>query len=150
MVITVEPPDQRLLDAIQGHEFETQGECEDVLDAIGSTLSGHLREGRQHPDEAFSAIQSWAGLVSYVVISTYAPQSRMRFPTWSQGVSDAVLKASELLRYPLQWVAATTGASSYSIGVAFPWGVTVALTWPPRAETAQTFDFAGVPEGYGA
>jgi len=125
------PPDQPMVDVVANIRYESEDDCRRALEEIEVKLGGgafQLPEERD-PYDVLGAAESWAGLMSYPVIRTYAPQSPMRFATWSQNVPATLWRAAQPLRAPLAWVAQTIGAADFAIGVNFPWGVTVSLTW---------------------
>jgi hypothetical protein len=82
--------------------------------------------------DQLAAIDAWAGLISSAVARVYAPASPWRrgVAGWAKRVAARLRWLTNLLLVPLKAVAAALGASSYSIGVSFPWGVSVGLNWP--------------------
>jgi hypothetical protein len=83
-------------------------------------------------DEVVATVQEWASVVSYVLGAVYGPASPMprQLVGWAKTVTARLQRITKLLLTPLSAAAQVTGASSWSIGVGFPWGVSVGLTWP--------------------
>lgn len=76
-------------------------------------------------------VEAWAGLMSYVVLETYGPHSAMRHAGWYADVPRRLRRTCGRLSGPLRWVAGKTGALGFSVGVSFPGGVSVSLSWTP-------------------
>ncbi|GAA2446186.1 hypothetical protein GCM10010273_27650 [Streptomyces lavendulocolor] len=74
-------------------------------------------------------MEGWASLVSYVVARTYVPQSPFRFAGWSYWVAFELRRIAALFERVLQAIARAVGAAGFSVGLSFPWGVTVSLDW---------------------
>lgn len=79
-----------------------------------------------------AACDAWASLVSHALEQVYAPMSP--FPRnragWGQKAIQRVQQFAATLRTPLSVAQRGLQASSYSISVGFPWGVSVGFTWP--------------------
>lgn len=119
-----------MLDLVGSYAYETEGDCLRALAQIEDKLASGAYTGDEHdPYNLLGNIESWAGLMSFPVIRTYAPESPMRFVTWAQNVPATLWRAAQPLRTPLAWVRQTIGAADFAIGVNFPWGVSVSLTW---------------------
>ena len=82
--------------------------------------------------EQLGAIESWASVISSAIARVDASTSpwRRKVAGWAKEVSEKIRWIAALLLAPLSAVASVLGASSWSIGLNFPWGVSVALTWP--------------------
>jgi hypothetical protein len=116
----------------------------DILNYIADRATSDVRyssvldEGRReevNEEEAYDllgAIDSWASLISYAVESVYAPQSPLPrgLAGWGKKIGKALQKVVSILLTPLKLVAAGLQASGWSIGLSFPWGVSVSLNWP--------------------
>ncbi len=117
---------------------EAELRLEATLNDIGALLERDLELGGWESLDAESAmdqlaaIDAWAALVSAAVARIYAPASpwRRRVAGWAKSVAARLRWLTNLLLAPLRAVAAALGASSYSIGIGFPWGVSVGLNWP--------------------
>lgn len=83
-------------------------------------------------NEVLATVEEWASVVSYVLATVYGPASPMprRLVGWTKTVTARLQRITKLLLTPLSAAAQVTGASSWSISVAFPWGVSVGLSWP--------------------
>jgi len=105
---------------------------ERILDVIGEELTRALDGGRTvEPDETIARIDAWAPLASYAVVRTYGPES----PWWGGRAgwrASAVKKLRGLagrLGSELEHAAVSLGADSWSVGVSFPAGLAIALSW---------------------
>ena len=121
-----------------------EDQVEDVLRKIESEMSRDLEVGvgtEAEPAESdheralgeLAAAESWAALASHAVAKFYAPASPWpwrKLAGWSKGVAERLQQVADLLRKPLEAIARALGASSYSIGVNFPFGVSISLSWP--------------------
>lgn len=111
-----------------------------VLNAL-EQMEGAIRDDVQRPmpdltDETVAydqlgAIEAWASAISTVVGRVYAPTSpwRRRVAGWAKNVASRIRWLTGLLLTPLRTIASALGASSFSIGLGFPWGVSVSLSW---------------------
>jgi hypothetical protein len=113
--------EQRLLQALQFIEGEISSDIERI-------------EPELNPDSArdlLSAVDSWASVISSAVARVYAPTSpwKRRVAGWAKEVADRLRWITNLLLTPLRLAAGVLGASSWSIGLNFPWGVSIALSW---------------------
>jgi glutathione S-transferase len=108
---------------------------EEGLDAILERIEGELDaalSGDPQEDSAeFAAIDGWAALASYVVARFYAPASPWRrgLAGWSEKAVERLRRIAHALLTALERVAKRLGACSWSVGVSFPWGVSIGLTW---------------------
>jgi hypothetical protein len=115
-----------------------EGRLTDALGVIETELGSDLAGGWDETldeDAAFDllgAIDSWASLISGAVARIYAPASPFKpgFGGWSKAIGKRLRWLTNLLLAPLRTVANVLNASSYSIGLNFPWGVSVGLNWP--------------------
>ena len=78
-----------------------------------------------------SAADSWASLASY-------PMARLSAPTspWPRNVAGwgtkrgwTTERIANTLSAALRAIAPALGAQSFSIGVSFPWGIQISLSW---------------------
>jgi len=88
--------------------------------------------GEEEGRDLLAAVDAWAGLASAVVARTYAPASpwRRNVAGWGKKATAALQRITKLLLTPLQVAATALGASSWSIGIGFPWGISISLSWP--------------------
>lgn len=117
----------------------TDEEADAGLAALIAEINEQLvEEIRKHPpfsvsaDALAAACDAWASLASHALAQVHAPMSP--FPRnragWGQGAIQQVQQFARILRAPLSTAQQGLGASSYSISVGFPWGVSIGFTWP--------------------
>jgi hypothetical protein len=116
------------------------GILERLADAVqvDVTTSSILRAGdpevlsEEQAFGLFGAVDQWASVASYAVASLYAPQSPLPrgLAGWASKIGEILQRIASILIFPLQVVARALGASSWSIGASFPWGISVSLNWP--------------------
>ena len=117
--------------------LERENDVDSLLGAVAELAEVDARDmGPLDEDGAadvLAAVESWAALASNVVAGYYAPASVFRFrgglAGWAKGIAKHLRKIAKILLTPLQAAASALGADSWSIGVGFPWGVSVSLTW---------------------
>ncbi len=106
---------------------------EEALEGLLTEINGALNEDAEvgDPENDLAAIESWASLASYAAGRFYAPAS-----PWPRDVAGWSTKAVERLRgiantlaERLRTIVGVVGATGFSVGVAFPWGVSIALNW---------------------
>jgi hypothetical protein len=122
------------------------GDVEASLQEILDDLLGELAEDVDSDDDwqrlpatddiaaaehVLASIEAWSALASYVVASLYAPQSPFPrgFGGWASGVAERLRDVTTRLHGPMTAVARVLRPDSWSIGVGFPWGVSVGLSW---------------------
>jgi hypothetical protein len=113
--------EQRLLQALQFIEEGVTSDIERIEPELNSDSARDL----------LSAIESWTSVISAAVARVYAPRSpwKRRVAGWAKEVANRIRWITNNLLTPLKAAAVVLGASSWSIGVNFPWGVSVALSW---------------------
>lgn len=89
---------------------------------------------RQHElesEQLLASVDQWISVASYASAWVYAPQSPSpgKLAGWAKKIAETLRKLAHLLLTPLQVAARALGAVQWSVGAAFPWGVTVSLTW---------------------
>jgi hypothetical protein len=87
----------------------------------------------EQAEDLLAAVNAWASVASYAAARLYAPNSPWRtgLAGWSKKIAKTLGRIVSILLTPLKAVAVALGASSWSIGINFPWaGVAVSLTWP--------------------
>jgi hypothetical protein len=118
---------QKLLD-------EIVGEAERDLDAA---YGGYERAelDQERAEQLLVTVESWASLASHAVNEAYAGPlrevgaMRLRLAGWAKGVAARLTKLVALLSSYLRGAMHALQAVSFSIGVSFPGGVSVGLTW---------------------
>lgn len=136
---------QRLqqLPNIEGtHRFvnpDVEQGLQQILDDIQERLRGAIANSEvlsndvdeDAANDVLSAIDAWAGLASYATAWVYAPQSPMPWGLggWIRDVPSKLREIAEDLRGALLKILHALRVNSWSIGVSFPWGVSVSLTW---------------------
>jgi len=126
----MEGPDLDFRVDLADRRYETEGDVEEVLDAILERLEyqdDSVVDG--DPYEELAAIEEWASLASYAVSRFYGPQSPLRRDVagWSKRAVERLRRITERLRPPLARVAERLHAVSFSISVGFPWGVSIGV-----------------------
>jgi len=119
--------------AAQAAEIQSEDDLERMLEVIEEQMEGDLAEGGDSdPLDELSAIEAWAGLASFAAARFYAPSSPWprRIGGWSRTAVKRLRSIATTLQTKLTAVANHVGASSWSIGVSFPWGIQISLTWP--------------------
>jgi hypothetical protein len=124
--------------------------AEAALDAALAEIEGGLRSDLEHgwdvpPEQRagelgeddpalqlLAGVNAWASLISGAVAYTYAPASPWprRLTGWGQKIAGRLQWLTNLLLRPLAAAGRALGASSWSISLSFPWGVSVGLNWP--------------------
>ena len=117
-----EEAELRLMDVLEDIERMLQEDVGAFTGDIGSVERALSELG---------AIEAWAALVSNAVGWIYAPASPYprRLAGWAKTIAERLRWLVGLLLGPLSAVARTLGVSTYSIGLSFPWGVSVSLGW---------------------
>lgn len=82
--------------------------------------------------QTLGAVEAWTGLASAAVARVYAPASPWprKFAGWAQSIAQQLRALAQRLTPALQAVSRALGAVAFTIGLAFPWGITVSLSWP--------------------
>ena len=108
-------------------------------------MRGDVDDGDEPADpyEELAAIDEWAGLASHVVQAFYGPGSDSKFDDfmqwlgrdklagWSKTAVEKLRKIADALKHKLRIVAKQLGSISYSVGVGFPRGVSIGISWTP-------------------
>jgi hypothetical protein len=139
--------------ALRVQEIEDEGGVEELLADIESAASEDLAwvadaesVDSERASVLLAAIDSWASLGSFVVVQFYGSLeppnvgAALRWrrgpfhwaPGWRRGVAERLQALAGVLRGPLEKARAALGATSFSISVGFPWGVSVGLSWLGR------------------
>jgi hypothetical protein len=128
----------------QDRERVVTREVEEELEGLLDTVYAHLRDdvgssavlqrnevSEEDAHAVLAAIDAWASVASSAVAWVYAPQSPSpkRMAGWATSVGDRLRQLADVLRHALMVAARALRAVSWSIGVSFPWGVSVGLSW---------------------
>ncbi len=90
---------------------------------------------RDTADGMLASVEAWASVVSHLTNEAYTGPLReisalkQRLVGWSRGVAARLTELAELLAGYLQKAMQALHASSFSISVGFPIGVSVGLSW---------------------
>jgi hypothetical protein len=124
-------PDDYVIDAA------TEARLEAVLDRVNEELTPAVEQDEEQvPEEALSVIEAWVSLASYATSRTYGPESPWvrGWAGWSGSVARRLRDICGLLERKLEEAARGLGADGCSIGMQFPWGVAVGLSWSTRRD----------------
>lgn len=117
------------------NDEEAEAMLDDALSYLVTLLEKELDTNPPEDDDAeelAAACVAWASVASYALASAYAPASP--FPRnlagFGQRALKRILKLVKVLRRPLSVAQKGLGASSYSIGISFPWGISISFQWP--------------------
>lgn len=131
------PPDHidsDLEDALAEILEDVAGSClRDVADDGRVWTQGPQELSSEDAEQLLATVHAWASVASYVTARVYGPNSPMcrTLAGWGSKVAGILQKIAGVLLTPLRLAAHTLGATSWTIGVNFPWtGVSVSLTWP--------------------
>jgi hypothetical protein len=138
-------------DAIRSAVYEGASgiDSEDQLDALLETLEYQIASSSAEdyqilqgysdrpPDEdeataLLAAVDAWASLASHAVAQFYAPASPWPgrgFEGWSKRVVERLRKIASMLRGALEVAVRALNAVGFSIGVSFPWGISISVGW---------------------
>jgi hypothetical protein len=115
------------------HERAQELESEEQVDELLGQIEGALSEdmGAENPEEDLAAVEAWASVASYVVARFYAPASPWPRDVagWSRKAAERLRRISSKVADVLRSIVGQVGATGFSIGVAFPWGISIALNW---------------------
>jgi hypothetical protein len=121
----------RIEDAREGWR---ENELADVMEQITQAAAADLesQEGDLSDEEIIVSVEAWASLLSYASSRFYyeGPESLFK-GGYDKRVVKRLQDAAKTLSPFLKRALHATGATSFSIGIAFPWGVSVALEWTP-------------------
>jgi hypothetical protein len=90
--------------------------------------------------EILAAVEAWASLASAVVMEFSLTQQRRNigaawklggrvWPGWKKALAGQLRQVGDTLRPSLSAARTALGATSFSISVGFPWGISVGLSW---------------------
>jgi hypothetical protein len=106
----------------------------ELLDEIEGEIRTDIREtARGEAADELAAVEGWASVASYPVARFSAPASPWppfnRLAGWGTKAVRKLRSITNTLKGRLQGIARDLGAESFSIGVSFPWGIQISLTW---------------------
>jgi hypothetical protein len=151
-------PSERQRDSIRRvvGTVETESALEGVLADIRGMAANDLEWANERSNEPLTEqeaedlladVEAWAGLASYVIVDFYTgfefddnavgadffrKLTRSPFklaPGWDKSIVKRLQEIVNVLRRAMELVCKTLRAASFSIGVGFPWGVSVSLAW---------------------
>jgi hypothetical protein len=110
-------------------ELTSEEELEKLLAEIDGALNEDADAG--DPADDLAAIESWASLASYAAGRFYAPASPWpgNLAGWGTKAVERLRRIANTLADRLRAIVGVVGATGFSIAVAFPWGISVALNW---------------------
>jgi len=119
--------------------LHSEGDLHELLYRIEATLRDDLPIVGLTEDEGLgelAAIEAWASLASDAVLALYAPGSwnllrrnGHHVAGWSREAAERLRAIAGALMNQLAAVAALLRAVGFSIGVSFPWGISVSISW---------------------
>jgi hypothetical protein len=109
---------------------QSEDQLDDVLGEIEGKIEASLGD-ESDPAQTLDAVFEWASVASYPIARFYAPASPWpkNVAGWGKKAVARLRRIAGLLRTALQAAAAALGAASFSIGVSFPWGISIGLSW---------------------
>lgn len=122
--------------AVAARDAEEYGEdqLDEILGIIENAVDKALQSDAQDEDEhaELAAVDAWAGLASYAVARFYAPKSPWPWHEagWTKRAPERLRRIASKLRPALERAARALGAASWSVSVGFPWGISIAVSWP--------------------
>lgn len=114
--------------------IEAEHQLEELLAEIESEAQDDVAGGfdGENGEDILAAVDAWAGLASTVVSRFYAPASPWprSVAGWGRRALVRLRRICSVLLPALQAAANAVGATSWSISVGFPWGISIGLSWP--------------------
>jgi hypothetical protein len=103
---------------------------EDRLEA-GRIDDDDLGEHETESKQLLASVDQWISVASYASAWVYAPQSPRagNRAGWPKKIAETLRRLAHILLPPLRVAARGLGAVQWSVGVAFPWGVSISVTW---------------------
>jgi hypothetical protein len=119
------------LDRLEPTEEDAIRGLGDILEELGQANLSITEDEEENPDKVLAKVEEWTSLLSYVVVSTYGPRSRMAYVGWLGQIPQLIRRITRRFKRIMDWVAQKLGADSWAISVQCPWGVAVQLEWKP-------------------
>lgn len=117
----------------QSQSIESEDALAELLEEIAERVGGDVETGlsEEDPEHDLCAVGSWASVASDVVARASAPASPWpgSIAGWGMRAVRGLRSVASTLSGPLGQVAPALGASGFSIGVSFPWGIQISLAW---------------------
>jgi len=120
----------------RAEEVDSEGALSELLHDINTALTQDVAPSEglaPDPEEELAAADSWASVASYAMGRWSAPASpwprRKKEAGWGVHAVDRLRAIARTLSEALRRVMGQLGATSFSIGVSFPWGIQISLSW---------------------
>jgi hypothetical protein len=124
----------------QAQDISQEQQLIQLLDRIDHELRKDLERPGPVPkgdavlsyvESQMAAVESWASLASEPMARLSAPQSPWprNIAGWGTKAVGRLRRIANTLSAPLRTIVSALGAQSFSIGVSFPWGIQVSLSW---------------------
>lgn len=115
-------------------DVRAEEELAGVLDSIREDSVRHLTsidDQANSGESLLTAVNAWASLASYATMRFYleGPQSARKNGGFSEKVADRLLSAADAWRPFLKRAVKTMRASSFTVSVGLPLGISIGLTW---------------------
>lgn len=133
----------RMIDGLSQQEDPERG-LEEILSGILAGVGNDppallASEGDAYNELA--AVETWVSLASHAVQAVYAPSSpsfidrfkknkgQEKLAGWTKVAANKLRQIAEKVRESLRRVAQFLKGVSFSVGVNFPWGVSISVAW---------------------
>lgn len=112
--------------------IESEDQLDKVLARIEEVIAADVELPDEDPERVIDAVAQWTSVASYAVGRFYGPASPWprNVAGWGKKAVARLRRISGHLTGPLNAALGATGASSFSISIGFPWGISVGLSWP--------------------
>lgn len=109
--------------------IDSEDALSELLDEIEEAMRADVEPG--DPPDQLAAAESWASVASYPMARLSAPASPWprNVAGWGTRAVGRLRRIANTLSAVLQPIAPALGAQSFSIGVSFPWGIQISLSW---------------------
>jgi hypothetical protein len=117
----------------------SENELASLLDEIGEEAARDLEQVVGTGDGGYElvvAVEAWASLASYATTRFYfeGPESIRRLGGFSKDVVSSLQRHAQTYSAYLRRALQATHATSFSIAVGFPFGLSLGLAWDPGAQ----------------
>ena len=116
----------------QAESLEDEQSLSELLDVIAAEMQRDVEGGLSDDAESeLAAADSWASVASYPMARLSAPASPWprSVAGWGTHAVGRLRSIATSLAAALAPVARAIGAQSFSVGVSFPWGISISLSW---------------------
>jgi hypothetical protein len=120
-------------------DVDSEDALSELLDEIEEQIRADIAGSADQlaagvPNDQLAAAESWASVASYPMARLSAPASPWgrkgrRVAGWGTPAIGRLRSTANTLSAALQPIAPAVGATSFSIGVSFPWGIQISLSW---------------------